>query len=511
MLSKVYSSQVVGLTSHIVEIEVDISRGLHSFSIVGLPDKVIEESKERLSVAIKNSGFIPPSRGNKKIIVSLAPANLKKEGALFDLGIAVGILKAHSEIICDTNKKIFLGELALNGELRRVNGILLATKQAKDSGFLEIYVPLENAVEAALIEGIAVYPVKNLKELVLHLETNEENYTKISQQKKTKISYTHNTAEVDFSDIYAQEHGKRALEIAASGGHNVALYGPPGTGKTLLAKALIGILPQLSFSDVITVTGIYSAAGLLSNKIIINPPFKAPHHTASYVALVGGGTFPKPGEITLSHRGVLFLDEFPEFEKRVIDSLRQPIEDHFVHISRSKESVTFPAHFILVTAMNLCPCGNTGLTHKDCVCAPYSLLKYKRKISGPIIDRIDLWANVPEVPVEKLSRKIESENSNSVRKRVLRARALQKIFFKKKKVTLGTISDANVRQIKKLLSPTSEIIDILNESARNIGLTARSYHKVLKTAFTIATLENTTEIKRQHVLEALQYRPKEFT
>lgn len=510
MLSEVFSSQVVGLTPHVITIEVDISRGLHSFTIVGLPDKVIEESKERLSAAIKNSGFTPPSRGNKKIIVSLAPAHIKKEGALYDLAIAVGILKAHKEISCALNKKVFIGELALNGDIRPVRGVLLAAKKAKDVGFTEIYVPLENAKEAALIDDVAVYPVTSLTQLVNHLDTTRESHTPIPPQEKTEITYDTKNYEMDFTDICGQEQGKRALEISAAGGHNVALFGPPGTGKTLLAKALVGILPPLSFSDCLTVTGIYSAAGLLTNEVVTQPPFKSPHHTASYVSLVGGGAYPRPGEITLSHKGVLFLDEFPEFEKRVIDSLRQPLEERQVHISRAKEAVTFPAHFTLVAAMNLCPCGNTGLSKKECVCAPHALLKYKRKISGPIIDRIDLWANVPEVPIERLSKK-GGETTEEVRKRVLRARTLQKAYFQKHNTPINTISEANVKQLEKLIHIKPEIKKILDDSATKIGLSARSYHKLLKTAFTIATLEEKTEIEEHHIFEALQYRPKELT
>jgi magnesium chelatase family protein len=511
MLSKVYTTQVLGLSPSTIHVEVDMSKGLHSFSLVGLPDKVIEESKERITAAIKNSGFTSPSRGNKKVIVSLAPAHIRKEGSHFDLAIALGILASQNKLFCSFEDKIFIGELSLNGDVRPVRGILLSVKHAKDAGFSEIYVPYANKEEASLIHGIKIYPVRTLSELVSHLDTKREDSKQILPQEETLPSYSEEIPPIDFSDIRGQEQAKRALEIAAAGNHNIALFGPPGTGKTLLAKAFSGILPPLSFEDMLTVTGIHSVAGHLSSGIITRPPFKAPHHTSSYVSLVGGGTWPRPGEITLAHKGVLFLDEFPEFEKRVIESLRQPLEDKIIHISRAKDSVIFPADFTLVAAMNLCPCGNTGLSQKECVCPPSALLKYKRKISGPIMDRIDLWTNVPEVPIEKLRKKTNGEESETVRKRILRARTFQKAYFSKKGIPIDTISSATVKHLKTIFSFSENIQKLLDELAKKFSLSARGYHKTMKVAFTIASLEEKNEVEEPHILEAFQYRPKDIS
>ncbi|MAZ40690.1 magnesium chelatase [bacterium] len=514
MVSRVYSAQTVGIEPQLVTVEVDMGRGLHSFSIIGLPDRAIEEAKDRINAAIKNSGYKPPQKGNKRVVIALAPADLKKEGPIFDCAMALGALKAAGDIQFNEEGKLFLGELALNGDLRPIKGALPIARYAKLLGFKELYLPKQNAQEAALIGGITIYGVSTLKELIEHINTDKDaEQITLTKQSQTKIKIGEPTQSfIDFSDVKGQETAKRGLEIAAAGGHNVGMYGPPGTGKTLLAKAFSGILPALTLDEVIEVTGIHSAAGALKKDgAITDPPFKSPHHTASYVSLVGGGTYPRPGEITLAHRGVLFLDEFPEFEKRVIDSLRQPLEDKIVNISRAKDSVRFPADFILLAAMNLCPCGNTGLTKKECVCNPAALLRYKRKISGPIIDRIDLWLSVPEIDIEKLSDDTKGEPSHAVRSRIESARLLQKSLFKKHNLSLSANSQIGPKEIKKVAPLNTKELGLLNESAKKLGLSARSYHKVIKVAQTIAALDGKERIETPHLLEALQYRPKNLS
>ncbi len=514
MIAQVYSAQLVGLDVYIIDVEIDISKGIRSFNIVGLPDKAVEEAKDRINAAIKNSGLVPPQKGNRKIVVSLAPADIKKEGPIFDLAIAIGNLLASKTVVFDPKNKLFLGELALNGDLRPVKGILSIVRKAAEKGFQEIFVPVENAKEAALIKNISVFGARNLKEVVSHLQESDDQEIvkiKIEKQPETVIDFEkqENDDIIDFAHVAGQENVKRALEIAAAGGHNIAMYGPPGTGKTMLAKALPGILPNLSFEEVLEVTSIYSSVGLLNDDLITNPPFRSPHHTSSYVSLVGGGTWPKPGEITLAHRGVLFLDEFPEFEKRVIESLRQPLEDKVIHVSRARGSVKFPADFILVAAMNPCPCGNKDSETKECICSQGSLFKYERKISGPIIDRIDIWINVPNVDYKKLS-ETESgiETSKTVRERVGRARQIQASRFRDSNHPLATNGHINAKELKTYASLDEKLSQILNMAAEKLNLSARSYHRVIKVARTIADLENSEKISENHLLEALQYRPQ---
>lgn len=502
------------LQAYIVDIEIDISKKtLNAFSIVGLPDKAVEESKDRVSAAIKNSGFKSPKQKNQKVVVSLAPANIKKEGPHFDLGIAIAYLLASEKINFNPTKKIFLGELTLDGQLRQIGGVLPLVREAKKKGFEEIYLPLHNAKEGALINGIKIFGIKTLTELINHLKTNDPKNEpnliskQLEPQPQTKINFSKATPSIDFADVKGQETAKRGLEIAASGGHNIAMYGPPGTGKTMLAKAFCGILPPLSFEEILETTSIHSVAGLLKEDLITQPPFRSPHHTASYISLVGGGTTPKPGEVTMAHKGVLFLDEFPEFEKRAIEALRQPLEDGIINISRSKGSTTFPANFILIATMNPCPCGNHG-TDKECTCAPASLLKYQRKISGPIIDRIDIWVEVSNVEHSKLSEKNYGlEKTSSIQKRVAKTRALQTKRFKKSKTT-STNGDMSSKEIGNLINLDKKTQDILNQSASQLGLSARAYHKIIKLARTIADLEKQEKINSDHILEALQYRPK---
>ncbi len=528
--AKVYSAQVNLLRGVIVTIEVDLSRGLHSFSVVGLPDKAVDESKDRVSGAIKNSGFKSPKAKNQKIVVSLSPADLKKEGPFFDLAIAVAYLKASGEIKFNSEKKIFLGELGLDGTLRSIRGALPLAEEAKRKGFEEIYLPKENAEEAALVEGIKVFGAKSLKEVVEHLDESKTPTPKgvgvptsnkvrasgkITAQPKTKINYADHKKDMrggDFSDIRGQEGAKRGLEIAAAGGHNIAMYGPPGTGKTMLARVFSGLLPDLNTEEVLELTGIHSVAGSLKSdlggELVCFPPFRAPHHTSSYVSLIGGGTYPKPGEVTLAHRGVLFLDEFPEFEKRVIESLRQPLEDNIVSISRAKGSAIFPSNFILVAAMNPCPCGNSGSKQKACICKPSDLDRYKRKLSGPIVDRIDLWLSVGNVDYKKLGGEGNGERSEKIRARVITARQIQKDRFKKFGRKISTNSEMNVKDLGSMIKLKKEVRDLLDDSAERLGLSARAYHRVIKIARTIADLEKSENVEANHILEAIQYRPK---
>lgn len=494
--SRVYSAQVNVLDGQLITVETDISRGLHNFSVVGLPDKAVEESRDRVGSAIKNSGLTSPKQSNQKITVSLSPASVKKEGSYFDLAIAIGYLLSNDEIKFNSDKKAFIGELSLNGELKPVKGILALVSTLKDLGFEEIFIPFGNKEEAALIEGITIFPSKTLLDVINHLK--DDVVFNISPQPLTQVFSETSIAHNDFSDIRGQEIAKRGLEIAAAGGHNIAMYGPPGTGKTMLARAFSGILPPLSKEDMLEVTRIHSIAGILDGYLVTKTPFRSPHNTSSYVSVIGGGTFPKPGEVTLAHKGVLFLDEFPEFDRRVIESLRQPLEDRVVHISRSKGTAVFPTNFILIAAMNPPP---ENATASD-------IVRYKKKISGPIIDRIDMWVDVPKIDYELLSTKDKKEeSSDEVIKRVIKARNKQKERLKESKA--NTNSEMSVRDLEKLISLNQEVKSILNLSAEKLGLSARAYHRIIKLARTIADLDDKDEILTNHILEALAYRPKD--
>lgn len=515
MLAKVHSAQVVGLKVDLVSVEVDISKGLHSFSIVGLPDKAIQEAEDRISAAIKNSGFRSPQKGNKKVIVSLAPADIKKEGPIFDLAIAIGFLLAAKEIKFEPKKVAFLGELALNGEVRGIKGALMIAEKLAKAGFTELYLPKENAKEAALIKNLKVFGIKNLAELTNHLSPKEEPRERVivilNPEPPTEVGETEIIVDqlFDMSDVKGQFSAKRGLEIAAAGGHNLAMSGPPGTGKSMLAKAFTSILPNLNFNQMMEATGIHSAAGVLGGALVTRPPLRAPHHTASYISLVGGGAWPKPGEITLAHHGVLFLDEFPEFDRRVIESLRQPLEDRVIQIARARGSMTFPASFILIATMNPCPCGHKGVRGRECVCSAGALMKYERKISGPIIDRIDLWLDVPVVEYEKLSQKGgEGETSVKIKDRVILARERQKARSQKLNVNEKLNSQISAKEIEKLAPLSESCVELLNSSAKQLGLSARAYHRIIKLSRTIADLASASDIKEEHLLEALQYRPK---
>ncbi len=518
--SRVYSAQTHLLKGKIVTIEVDITQNtLYAFTVVGLPDKAVEEAKDRMSSALKNSGLPSPKTQNQKVVISLSPADLKKEGSYFDLAMALAYLLSAGEINFDPEKRIFLGELSLNGELQPIKGALPLTQEAKKQGFKEIFLPKQNAEEAALVEGITIYGAKTLKEVVDHIYIVkkdkkgipiEPERNKIIAQPKTEIIYKEKINNIDFSDIRGQEGAKRGLEIAAAGGHNVAMSGPPGTGKTMLARVFSHILPDLDKDDILEITGIHSVVGMLEDNLITEAPFRAPHHTASYVAMIGGGANPKPGEVTLAHKGVLFLDEFPEFEKKVLESLRQPLEDNIVSISRARGSAIFPSNFILIAAMNPCPCGNKGNKQKECICKPSDLGRYARKLSGPIIDRIDIWVTVGSVDFEKLSAEGSlGEKTFSIKERVARARTIQEKRFKKSPRKIKTNSEMNVKDLAIFAPISPEVKSLLNQSAERLQLSARAYHRVIKLARTIADLEGIENISSSHILEALQYRPRE--
>jgi len=502
--SKVYSAQTQLLSVTPVSVETDISRGLYAFAVVGLPDKAVEEARDRVSAAIKNSGFTSPKSKNQKIVISLAPASEKKEGPAFDVAIALSYLLASEEIDFDPEGKLFLGELSLDGKLRPVRGILPVARFAKKNGYKELYVPMENVEEAALIEGVDVFGMSSLVDLIKHL-TKEKI---ISKAKTTLINKKESSAKVDFSDVRGQERAKKGLLIAAAGGHNVAMYGPPGTGKTMLAKAFAGILPELSFEEMLEATSIHSVAGVLS-EFITEPPFRSPHHTASYVSLVGGGATPKPGEITLAHRGVLFMDEFPEFERRVIESLRQPLEEKTISVARAKGTAHFPADVLLIAAMNPCPCGNFGFRGKPCICSPSSLQRYRRKMSGPIIDRIDIWLEVDRVNTSDLSGESLGEKSDYFKRKVENARTLQRIRFEKNK-KLTKNSDMGARDLVSMVALNTDARNALNLASERLGFSPRVYHRMIKVARTIADLDNSPEVTRDHILEAVEYRPKKF-
>lgn len=506
MLSKVNSSAVVGLDAVPVEVEVDVaSQGLPNLTIVGLPDKAVEEAKERVRSAIKNSGADFPA---KRITVNLAPADLPKEGPSYDLPIALGILIASEQLKADISNSFFMGELSLDGRLRYTNGILPQTILAKEKKLKRVFLPSVNAKEASIIKNIEVYPIKDLLGLFHHLNGT----ALIKPQKHTSLAnyLKEPVFEFDMQDIKGQERAKRALEIAAAGSHNVLFKGPPGAGKTLLARTLPSILPSLTFEEALEVTKIYSISGLLNNEpIITQRPFRNPHHTASHIGLIGGSAHPKPGEISLAHRGVLFLDEFPEFPRYVLEALRQPMEDGYVTIARAHGRITFPSKFMLVAAQNPCPCGFLGDPAHVCKCATSQILRYQKRVSGPMLDRIDIHLDVPAVKIEKLisyNKDLKIETSLQIQKRVQKARDIQTKRFKGKNIHAN--SEMTAKNIKEYCTLSQECIDLLRMAVSRMNLSARSYNRTIKLSRTIADLEGLEEIAPSHLAEALQYRPR---
>ena len=504
--AKLYSGELDGIDAKIIEVEVDINVGLHSFNIVGLADKALTEAKERVNSAIKNSGAKPPNKENRRITVNLAPADIKKTGSQYDLAIAAGYMLATKQISpFDSADKIFAGELALDGSLRPISGALNIAEAALKNGFKYLLLPRENAAEASVIEKIKVIPATSLAQVISFLEGRDNIVPYKSSRADGERVYP-----VDFAAVKGQENAKRALSIAAAGSHNLLFVGPPGAGKSLMAQAIISILPDLTTGESIEITKVWSAAGLVKSGLIKLRPFRSPHHSTSTVAVVGGGSNPKPGEISLAHRGILFLDELPEFRRDILEALRQPLESGEVYISRAKSSLVFPSKFTLIAAMNPCPCGYFGDPERECRCTANEVFRYQKKISGPLLDRIDLQVTVPRLDIQELrAKKRDGADSSSIRHKVAAAREIQSDRFKKFKIPIYTNSEMTSEQCDNLIELNHESEEFLKTALESTFISARGYYRTLKVARTIADLSESDDVKKEHLAEAFGYRMRQ--